>query len=129
MDEKTKYQLQSYDLIVSRLEGNCFSIKTLAVTIIAASIAFVANIESNQSMVVLSAMFLVLVFWHLDARYLSEGRRFRELKAGLINKLNEQTDNLNSSKASSVLNTMFSWSVLWFYGSLVVLLMTIHCSV
>jgi len=128
MDEKTKYQLQSYDAIVSRLEGSCFSIKRLAVTIIAASIAFAANIKSNQSIVILSAVFLVLIFWHLDARYLSEGRRFRELKSQLVHSLNDQTEYLSTSKAPNLLNTMFSWSVVWFYGSLIALLLTIHCS-
>ncbi len=124
MTELEKFELENLKSIINRLEGNCFALKSLAITITAASIAFVSTLEANENIVLYSLIFMLLVFWHLDARYLFQGRLFRRQQQQFLENLSE--DCLMKPQAeASLLATLFSWSVLWFYSALLTLIATI----
>lgn len=126
MDENRKMQIELYGSIIDRLESNCFSIKSLAITIVSASIAFCSTVKFNQALVIGAVCILVLIFWHLDARYLREGRKFRNKQKSIF-KVIQHGESVSSEPSSdeNLLNVMISWSVLWFYGSLILLLVSV----
>lgn len=120
MTDFEKFQLDNLQSIINRIEGNCFTLKSLAITITAASIAFVSTLNSKEHLVLYSICFLILVFWHLDARYLSQGRKFRKKQNDFLKQMEAPgLDGANNS--GSLISTLFSWSVLWFYSALLVL--------
>ena len=63
--------------IISRMAGNSFLIRGWSVTLVSALFALAAN-GSDRSFVVVS-YFPCVIFWLLDAYYLSQERKFRSL--------------------------------------------------
>lgn len=117
--------------------GNSFLLKgwsitlIIAITTFALSIDGVADIDKQQKLhLVAIATFLVVIFWVLDAFYLSQERAYRGLYDEVRVKSNEQIDySLDARKHLSGRNTwfqsLFSNVFLVFYGSALVLLLLI----
>lgn len=63
--------------VITRMSTNSFQIKAWAVTIVSALLAICAS--SKNEHFILAAVFPALVFWFLDAYYLSQERKFRGL--------------------------------------------------
>lgn len=75
-EEKLKY-LEFIQNTISRMNKNSFQIKGCMVTIVAALLALCAN--SVNILYVYISIFPTIMFWVLDAYYLKQERKFREL--------------------------------------------------
>ena len=76
MDSKLKH-LEFIQNIITRMNTNSFQIKGMSVTITAALLALTAT---NFNMLFISIVYFpLLIFWGLDAYYLSQEKGYREL--------------------------------------------------
>ena len=76
MENKQRH-LEFIQNVISRMAQNSFLLKGWAITLIA---ALFAVFSSNLNKIYISiAYFPILMFWALDAYYLSQERRFRAL--------------------------------------------------
>src|SRR5690242_13198261 len=76
----SEYKLKHLEFIqsiVNRMASNSFLLKGWSVTLVAALFALAAKDSDKKYIVV--AYFPVLVFWILDAYFLSQERQFRKL--------------------------------------------------
>jgi len=76
LENKLKH-LEFIQSVISRMSGNSFLLKGWSVTLVAALFALAAKDSDRKYIVV--AYFPVLVFWILDAYFLSQERLFRNL--------------------------------------------------
>lgn len=110
--------------VVTRLETNSFTLKALAMTLAAAVLAFTGSVKDPNWIYPLAGVFPIVVFWIMDARYLRLGRLFRRLfDAVRLGEVSEPFSmDIKPFKAieQSVLRIAFSWSVCWFYISIIV---------
>lgn len=110
--------------IIKRMAGNSFSVKTWAITLIVATLLFKGSQEH-----IFIAFVPLFAFWFLDAYYLQQERLFREVHNWAVGYRLEHDDdvfNMNperfNDKVDSVFCTMFSISVLPFYGGIFAML-------
>ena len=121
LTEAKKQKLDHLQSIISRVEGNTFNIKSLCITIISAAIAFAATNATAATIVLTAAIFVVVIFWSLDANYLRTGRKLR--------KVYEETApidiglSLSNGAPAKFIPTFFSWSVGWFYIAVIALVL------
>ena len=113
------------------MAGNLFFLKGWAITLIAALFALSAK-ETNPKYILI-AYFPVIIFWILDGYFLSQERLFRDLYDD-VRKLDEKdidfsmdTRKYRKNKRNSWLYSMFSPTLLWFYLSLIVVMLFIMC--
>jgi hypothetical protein len=76
MEKKLKH-LDFLQLVITRMNVNSFLIKGWAVTLVAAMFAFAAK-DANSKYVYITLV-TTIVFWLLDAYYLSQERQYRDL--------------------------------------------------
>jgi hypothetical protein len=74
MEKKLKH-LDFLQLVITRMNVNSFLVKGWAVTLVAAMFAFAAK-DSNSKYVYITIV-TTLIFWLLDAYYLSQERQYR----------------------------------------------------
>lgn len=109
--------------IITRLETNAFTLKALAMTLATAVLAFSGSVKNPSWVYPLAGCFPVLIFWIMDAKYLRLGRLFRHLFNAV--RLGEVIEPFNMNiqpyfdREQSVLRIAFSWSVFWFYFSII----------
>jgi hypothetical protein len=123
MENKQKH-LEFIQGVISRMAGNLFFLKGWAITLIAGLFALSAN-ESNRKYIII-AYFLVMTFWILDGYFLSQERLFRDLYEDVrqwpekdIN-FSMKTEKYKKNPRNSWLCSMFSRTLLWFYGVLII---------
>jgi hypothetical protein len=75
-DDERKH-LELIQAVISRLAGNSFLIRGWAVTLVSALFALGAKDADRRFVIV--AYFPCLMFWWLDAYFLSQERKFRSL--------------------------------------------------
>jgi len=125
-DQSTIAHLQMIQQVIARMAGNSFSLRTLAVTISTGIIALLGSIPKPTPIYALSALLPLFVFWFLDARFLQLERLYRRLYDNVrLNKTNEPFTMVIGPyfrQEKSVLTIALSWSVLWVYATLLVLL-------
>ena len=63
--------------IINRMNSNSFQIKEWMITIVSALLALFAN--SSNEVYIFVAVVPTFLFWYLDAYYLQQERKFREL--------------------------------------------------
>lgn len=123
-DDKRIAHLGMIQDVVSRLETNCFTLKALAMTLTAAVLAFLGTIEYPSCIYPLAAIIPLIIFWLMDAQYLRLGRLFRRLfdgvRKGEIQEPFTMCIEPYVKDEQSVLRIAFSWSIFWFYGTLLV---------
>ena len=123
-DDKRIAHLGMIQGVVSRLETNCFTLKALAMTLTAAVLAFLGTIEHPSCIYPLAAIIPLIIFWLMDAQYLRLGRLFRRLfdgvRKGEIQEPFTMCVEPYVKDEQSVLRIAFSWSIFWFYGTLLV---------
>lgn len=118
--------------IISRMASNSFFIKGWALTLVVGSLI----LRNENSFGI--ALIPIVIFWILDAYFLRQERLFRKLYSWVIkNRMNSEEFlfEMNTSRfASSVDNifqTMFSITLLLFYGSqlslVIILIVKKHC--
>ncbi len=76
MEAKLKH-LEFIQNIITRMNTNSFQIKGWAVTIVSAILALYAS--TKNECFILVGIFPTLIFWFLDAYYLTQERKFRGL--------------------------------------------------
>lgn len=117
--------LEFVQLVVARMASNSFLLKGWSVTLVAALFALAAKDSDKKYIVV--AYLPVIVFWILDAYFLSQERRFRNLYDGVRAKKEDQIDFSMDTKPFVDSRTgwtaaFFSRTLLIFYGSMVLLM-------
>ena len=123
-DKNTIIYLTMIQAIIARLETNCFMLKTLAMTLAVAILAFIGSIDSPKYIYLLAGYLPIIVFWVMDARYLHLGRVFRQLYESV--RLGEDKDLFSMKikpyikQEQSILRVAASWSILWFYLSILI---------
>ncbi len=117
--------------IVTRLETNSFTLKVLAMTLASAVLAFTGAVKNPNWAYPLAGFFPVLVFWIMDAKYLRLGRLFRrlfdEVRLGKIEDSFTMNIKPYAKEEQSVIRIAFSWSVCWFYISIIIALAIVSC--
>jgi len=136
MSEKIKY-LEFIQQIIARMNSNSFHIKGWSVTIVSALLAVYASTKNTNLIVI--GVFPTLIFWFMDAYYLTQERRFRGLYNDAANLSDEpKNTKLYAMRADLYVGGDYSyWSafksstVATLYASiilvLVLLLMYLHC--
>ena len=117
--------LEFIQSVVSRMASNSFLLKGWGVTLVAALFALAAK-DSNKKYIVV-AYFPVIVFWILDAYFLSQERRFRNLYDGVRPKKDDEIDFSMDTRPfvdarTSWAAAFFSTTLVVFYGSMVFLM-------
>lgn len=104
--------------VISRMASNSFLIKGWTVTLVVGSLV----LKNENSYVI--ALIPIVVFWILDAFFLRQERLFRKLYIWVIGNRLKSEDylfNMDTSRFNSevdgILLTMFSKTLLLFYGS------------
>jgi len=129
MDEKTNLKecmLKEIDItqdIIKRMAQNSFMIKGWTITLVVATFLL-----KGTKLHVLIAFVPLVVFWFLDAYFLQQEKMYRKLYEWVINnrlKTDEYLFNMNTDRfkdqVDSIKKVMFSITLKWFYGSLLIL--------
>jgi hypothetical protein len=126
MDSKIKH-LEMLQAVINRMASNSFVFKGWAVTIITGISAFAAQGSNNKLLLV--AFFATLLFWAVDAYYLSLERCYRALYTVVANKDIKKIDFNMSLKdhniAESWLSALRAPVLLGFYGSVALLIVIV----
>lgn len=77
MDSDTLKHLEFIQNVITRMNTNSFQIKGWAITIVSATLALYAS--TKNECFILVGIFPALIFWFLDAYYLTLERKFRGL--------------------------------------------------
>jgi len=125
--ETTHYLLKEIELIqrtISRMSSNSFIIKGWMLTLVVGTLLLKGNKYQ-----ILIAFIPLIGFWFLDAYFLWQERLYRKLYEWVIVNRSKTDDFLFDMDASrfkdqigSKCKTMFSLTLLWFYGVILVLL-------
>jgi len=114
------------------LAGNLFFLKGWTITLITALFALSSkDPASNEALV---AYLLVIVFWVLDAYFLSQERQFRALYDDVAQRdeisidFSMKTGKYRNIGKNNLPHAMFSGTILWFYGSLFAILIIIKAT-
>ena len=123
MSEDQKKHLEFLQGVISRMAGNSFLIRGWSITLVSALFALAAK-DADRSFVVVS-YFPCVMFWILDAYYLSQERKFRSLYDSVRAKAD--TDFSMSTKDTakprdSWRSTLFSQTLILFHGTILVVL-------
>jgi len=136
MDDDAKDILhKEIDLIqecVKRMSNNSFLLKGWLMSLIAVAITLLPQ-KINSNLLILLIIVMTLCFWYLDGYYLKLERMFREKYNWVIKKrpkgnkeylynLNPNNKNmwLDHEEKITIMNSMFSYSLLPFYGLIVI---------
>ena len=124
--ELKEFMLKEIDIIqdiIKRMAFNSFMVKGWTITLVAVTLLL-----RGSKYQVLIAFIPILVFWFLDAYFLWQERLYRRLYNWVIkNRINtdEHLFDMNAyrfkDKEQSKLRIMFSITLGWFYGSLLIL--------
>lgn len=104
---------------ISRFNNNCFVIKGWCATLVAAMFALSAK-DANEKYILITCL-TTIIFWILDAFYLSQERKFRQLYNKVASK-NEIDIDFSMDTANyrtwncSWLASFISKTLLFFYG-------------
>lgn len=117
-ESKFKY-LEFIQNIITRMNTNSFQIKGMSVTITAALLALTAN--NFNFLYAAIVYFSLIIFWGLDAYYLSQEKGYRELYEEARG-LNDKDIDFNLKLKKEYTQGKNSWSytltnktVLWLY--------------
>jgi hypothetical protein len=129
MSNKQKH-LEFIQGVINRMAGNLFFLKGWAVTLIS-GLLILSSKDSNPKFVFVTC-FPIMIFWVLDGYFLSQERLFRDLYED-VRKLKERDINfsMNTEKykvfcRNSILSSIFSPTLLWFYFPLVVAMFVVY---
>jgi hypothetical protein len=126
-EQKLKH-LEFIQAVVNRMSGNSFLLKGWSVTLVAALFALAAK-DANKNYIIV-AYVPVLIFWLIDAYFLSQERLFRSLYDGIRIKKEDEIDFSMSTEPyrggkNSWANSFFSHTLLLFYLSMVGIMLVV----
>lgn len=115
-EEKIKH-LEIIQGVINRLANNSFLIKGWMITVSLAGFSLFMNQKETPLLVII--LFIVILFWLLDAYYLRQERLFRKLYSKCVEGNTIKSFDMDVSKYNkkipSLLWTMFSYPTLLFY--------------
>lgn len=118
--------LEAIQGVINRMNSNAFTLKALAGSLTAAVIAYAAAVQTADSGLVWAGIVPVTIFWLMDAQYLRQERLFRKLydavRKGEVSEPFDMGFSRYNKDVPHVVRIAISWSVLWFYLTLVVVL-------
>ncbi len=126
MEQEKIQHLEFIHNIINRMNTNSFQIKEWMITIVSALLALYAS--SDNVTYIFVAIVPTLLFWYLDAYYLQQERKFRELYDDVlpddsnISLFSMPIHNYTDCKCS-LWSTFFSKTIGWLYGTIVTLLL------
>lgn len=112
--------------VITRMGGNSLALKGAAMALTTAVIAVMGAVPDFNTLFILAAIAPIGLFWFMDAQYLKLERQFRKLYDAI--RLNQDVAEFSmnpapfKSQVDGLLKIAFSWSVIWFYSILVVIL-------
>ena len=110
---------------ITRMGTNSAGLKGYCMGIVAALIALAGAIEKPE--LLLLGLPIVIAFAVLDASYLALERGFRDQYNELrLTPLDKQPDFHVQAKNASIFASIWSWSVLGFYGAAAIILVVIE---
>jgi len=120
--------LEFIQTIINRMAGNSFLIKGWAITLVAALFALSSK-DANKNYIIISFL-PVVIFWILDAYFLSRERSFRclydQVRSLDENKIDFSLDIWQfKDRKNNWFWSMFSHTILFFYTSLIVVMLII----
>jgi hypothetical protein len=131
-DNLKEYMLKEIEIIqdiIKRMASNSFMIKGWTLTLVVVTLLLKGN--KHQ---VLIAFIPLLVFWFLDAYFLWQERMYRKLYDWVRNnrlKTDEYLFDMNAYRfkdsIQSKIRIMFSITLGWFYGTIVILITAYSC--
>ena len=114
--------------VVTRMGNNSASLKNFCMTLIAGIIGLAAAVQKPEAL--LYTIPIVLIFAVLDANYLKLERAFRsQYNVVRKQKLDKEPDFLIETgwgKSHKWHQSLWSWSVFWFYFPVVILMAFIY---
>ena len=123
MEQEKIQHLEFIQNIINRMNSNSFQIRMI--TIVSALLALYAS--SDNVIYIFVAIVPTLLFWYLDAYYLQQERKFRELYKDVLP--DDSTIPLFAMPIQNYTNckcclwsTFFSKTIGWLYGIIIVLL-------
>jgi len=130
MSVKVSY-LQTIQNVINRLANNSFVIKGWTVTLVAAMIAITAKDIALNKRYVLFACLPALLFWILDAFYLSQERRYKKLFDHARKLSDGEVDFALDTKPfkcreNSWVWAVFSTTLVIFYGTILATLFLVY---
>lgn len=121
MEEKIKH-LEFIQNIITRMNSNSFTIKGWMITIVSALLAIYAS-NSNEIFIFV-AIFPVVVFWFLDAYYLTLERKFRKLYDAVVDdKIAPIFSMKHNENAVCYFEVLLSPTIGWLYIPVIVMLL------
>ncbi|MGB9905114.1 MAG: hypothetical protein ACPLQO_10685 [Desulfotomaculales bacterium] len=115
--------------IIKRMAYNSFMIKGWAVTLVVVTLLL-----RGTKIQAFIAFIPLLVFWFLDAYFLWQERMYRKLYDWVVRnrwETDEYLFDMNAyrfrNEVQSLLRIMFSITLVWFYGSIIVLV-SFYCA-
>lgn len=131
MEKRIKH-LEMIQEIVKRMAGNSFLLRGWSITLTAAisTLFFSTTSTETKPYLILTALFLIFVFWVLDAYYLSQERAYRKHYDEVrIKNENDIDFSMNVKKHlcgnDSWFSSMFSSVFLVFYGTATIVLLLV----
>ena len=121
IDDQTIKHLELIQSSISRLAQNSFAIKSIAITVVVAALAFIGLSKGNSTHLFMSLV-PAITFWGLDAYYLRQERLFRRLYEGvrLAGSGVMATFSMDISPYRAEVDgwwaTCWSPTIKWFYG-------------
>ena len=134
LDDKQIKHLEMVQVVIARMATNSFALKALSVTLTAGVLAFTGALKSLNNVVLLAGLVPVLLFWLLDAQYLRLERLYRNLYDDIRRNDSESPERftMNVGKyvrrakpSDRLLRVAFSWSVVGYYGPIVLILLVV----
>jgi len=124
--ENKRKHIELIQSVVNRMAGNSFLLKGWTVTLVAALFALAAK-DSDKRYIII-AYFPVVVFWILDAYFLSQERLFRNLYDAVRAKKEEEVDFSMDTHPFGDEHTgwtasFFSKTLLVFYLSMILMML------
>src|SRR5258708_5143824 len=126
-ESKLKH-LEFVQAVVNRMASNSFLLKGWSVTLVAALFALAAK-DANKNYIIV-AYLPTLIFWVIDAYFLSQERLFRNLYDDIRKKKEDEIDfSMNTeqfhSRRNSWASSFFSETLLLFYFSMVGIMLVV----
>ena len=129
MVELTDHQVAHLGMIqsvISRMATNSFALKAVTATIVAATLAISTSSTVASGTIVFLGLLPVIFFWVMDAKYLRLERLYRKLYDHVRLGAGFEQFSMDTSsfdgKVSSTIRIAFSWSVIWFYLTIAIIL-------
>lgn len=115
--------------VVIRMAGNSAQMKTWAVSLVTACIVFSGLSDDPHWLIGAGGCVPVIAFWAMDVKYLHLERCYRELHKVIVSGEQAVSFDLDYQpyvgKAHSLCKIAISWSVLLFYGALLVVMVAL----